>query len=121
MPLDALREIGDNALLVLYANGDRAAAAELTARLTPMVFSLARRLLNDTAEAEDITQEVRRLLGAKWLLKRCLPQQLPLRIYMIYTRSLVTMFIYYLIVWILNGVVSFLLRSVRGSRFMLEG
>ncbi len=57
MPLDALREIGDDALLVLYANGDRAAAAELTARLTPMVFSLARRLLNDTAEAEDVTQE----------------------------------------------------------------
>jgi RNA polymerase sigma factor (sigma-70 family) len=57
MPLDALNEISDDALLVLYANGDRAAASALTYRLTPMVFSLANRLLNDRAEAEDVAQE----------------------------------------------------------------
>jgi len=57
MPLDALNEITDDALLVLYANGDRAAARALTVRLTPMVFSLAARVLNDRAGAEDIAQE----------------------------------------------------------------
>ncbi len=57
MPLDAMTDISDDALLVLYANGDRAAASALTYRLTPMVFSLANRLLNDRAEAEDVAQE----------------------------------------------------------------
>lgn len=57
MPLDAQNDISDDALLILYANGDRAAASALTLRLTPMVFSLANRLLNDRAEAEDVTQE----------------------------------------------------------------
>jgi len=57
MPLDAMNDISDDALLVLYTNGDKAAAAALTYRLTPMVFSLANRLLNDRAEAEDVAQE----------------------------------------------------------------
>lgn len=57
MPLDAMNDISDDALLVLYANGDKSAAVVLTQRLTPMVFSLAARLLNDKAEAEDVTQE----------------------------------------------------------------
>ena len=57
MPLDAMNDISDDALLVLYANGDKSAAVVLTQRLTPMVFSLAARLLNDQAEAEDVTQE----------------------------------------------------------------
>lgn len=57
MPLDAMNDISDDALLVLYANGDKAAAHALTYRLTPMVFSLANRMLNDRAEAEDVTQE----------------------------------------------------------------
>jgi RNA polymerase sigma-70 factor, ECF subfamily len=57
MALDALSDIGDDALLVLYANGDKAAAAALTLRLTPMIFSLASRVLNDRTEAEDIAQE----------------------------------------------------------------
>lgn len=57
MPLDAQNDISDDALLILYANGDRAAASALTHRLTPMAFSLANRLLNDRAEAEDVTQE----------------------------------------------------------------
>jgi RNA polymerase sigma factor (sigma-70 family) len=57
MALDAMNEASDEALLVLYANGDRAAARALTLRLTPMVFGLARRLLNDATEAEDVAQE----------------------------------------------------------------
>ncbi|MFT4717130.1 MAG: RNA polymerase sigma factor (sigma-70 family) [Paracoccaceae bacterium] len=57
MPLDAMTDISDDALLVLYANGDRAAASALTYRLTPLVFSLANRVLNDHAEAEDVAQE----------------------------------------------------------------
>jgi RNA polymerase sigma-70 factor, ECF subfamily len=57
MPLDVMGDISDEALLVLYLNGDSAAAAALTYRLTPMVFSLANRLLNDRAEAEDVAQD----------------------------------------------------------------
>lgn len=57
MPLDSLDEISDDALLVLYANGDAAAARVLTLRLTPRVFGQAYRLLGNTAEAEDVTQE----------------------------------------------------------------
>ena len=57
MPLDAMNDISDDALLVLYANGDTAAARALTFRMTPMAFSLAARLLNDKAEAEDVAQE----------------------------------------------------------------
>lgn len=57
MPLDAMNDISDEVLLGLYANGDGAAARALTYRLTPVVFSLAVRLLNDRSEAEDIAQE----------------------------------------------------------------
>jgi RNA polymerase sigma-70 factor, ECF subfamily len=57
MALDVLSDISDDALLVLYANGDRAAASALTLRLTPMVFSLASRVLNDRVEAEDVVQD----------------------------------------------------------------
>lgn len=48
---------GDDALLVLFANGDRQAARELTARLGPRAFSVAKRVLGDAAEAEDVAQE----------------------------------------------------------------
>lgn len=47
----------DEALLVLFANGDRAAAGVLTARLTPRVYAHAFRLLGNRADAEDIAQE----------------------------------------------------------------
>ena len=48
----------DSALLVSYANGDPAAARELTARLLPRVFGQAKRMLGgDRAEAEDVAQE----------------------------------------------------------------
>lgn len=57
MPLDAEDEIPDDALLLLYANGDQRAARVLTLRLTPRVLSQAFRMLGNQAEAEDVTQE----------------------------------------------------------------
>ena len=57
MPYDAKDDVPDEALLVLYANGDSAAARALTLRLTPRVFGQAFRMLNDRAESEDVTQE----------------------------------------------------------------
>lgn len=54
----AQTEASDEALLVAFANGDSRAARDLTARLTPRVFSFASRMLGgDRAEAEDVTQE----------------------------------------------------------------
>jgi len=47
----------DDAMLVLFANGDRLAAQELTRRLGPRSYSLALRVLGNRAEAEDVTQE----------------------------------------------------------------
>ncbi len=47
----------DDALLVLYANGDAAAAAELMQRLAPRALGVAIRVLGSRAEAEDVTQE----------------------------------------------------------------
>ncbi|MCB1330647.1 MAG: RNA polymerase sigma factor [Maritimibacter sp.] len=58
MAFDAETEGSDEALLVAYGNGDREAAALLTARLAPRVMGLAARMLGgDRAEAEDVTQE----------------------------------------------------------------
>ena len=57
MPFDTLSELTDDALLALYANGDRAAARLLTGRLVPRVLGLATRMLGDGAEAEDVAQE----------------------------------------------------------------
>lgn len=57
MPRDTLAEAPDEALLVLYANGDPDAARVLTQRLAPRVLAFATRLLSDRAEAEDVTQE----------------------------------------------------------------
>lgn len=47
----------DEALLLSFAAGDRAAARVLVARLAPRVLALARRLLQDPTEAEDVTQD----------------------------------------------------------------
>lgn len=47
----------DEALLCAYAAGDSAAARVLMERLAPRVLRLAQRLLQDRAEAEDVTQE----------------------------------------------------------------
>lgn len=61
MPLDAqldvMNEITDEALMVLFANGDAGAARILTLRLTPRVMAHAYRLLGNHAEAEDVAQE----------------------------------------------------------------
>lgn len=57
MPLDALNDVSDEALLVAFGNGDRQAARALTQRLTPRVLGYAARLLGDRTEAEDVAQE----------------------------------------------------------------
>lgn len=57
MPFDAHSDLSDDALLVLFANGDPAAARLLTLRLTPRVLAFAQRMLGNCAEAEDVAQE----------------------------------------------------------------
>lgn len=58
MAFDAQGDVSDEALMVLYANGDRHAALALTQRVTPRVLAYAARLLSgDRAEAEDVAQE----------------------------------------------------------------
>lgn len=47
----------DDALLVLFANGEQDAARDLTRRLAPRAFGVAYRVLGDRAEAEDAAQE----------------------------------------------------------------
>lgn len=47
----------DDALLVLFANGDPNAAAELVQRLGPRALAVATRVLDNRAEAEDVAQE----------------------------------------------------------------
>jgi len=58
MALDDASDLPDEALLLLYANGDAVAARVLTLRLVPRLLAYASRLLGgDRAEAEDVTQE----------------------------------------------------------------
>jgi RNA polymerase sigma-70 factor (ECF subfamily) len=57
MAFDVMSDTSDEELLSLYANGDQAAARALMLRHAPRVLSLARRLLKDPVEAEDVTQE----------------------------------------------------------------
>lgn len=57
MAPDALPEVSEDALVVLYANCDMAAARALTVRMTPRLLGYAARLLGDRTEAEDVTQE----------------------------------------------------------------
>lgn len=57
MPFDSLTSTPDEALLVLYANGDPQAARELADRLLPRVLAYAARMLGDRTEAEDVAQE----------------------------------------------------------------
>lgn len=58
MPFDTASDAPDDALLVLYANGDGTAARELAARHLPRVLGYAARMLGgDRAEAEDVAQE----------------------------------------------------------------
>ncbi len=57
MTTESLDQVSDEAMLVLYANGDPQAARLLTQRLAPRAFAFAMRLLGDGAEAEDVVQE----------------------------------------------------------------
>src|SRR5210317_455884 len=57
MAFDALEDVGDDALMVLYSNGDMAAARSLALRHLPRLVAQANRLLRDPAEAEDVAQE----------------------------------------------------------------
>lgn len=57
MPYDAMSEVSDDALLVLFANGDGDAARMLTLRHVPRLMRVAGRMLGDLAEAEDVAQE----------------------------------------------------------------
>ena len=57
MDLDASQNLEDAELLARFAKGDRTAAQVLTARLAPLVFAQAFRMLGDRAEAEDVTQD----------------------------------------------------------------
>jgi RNA polymerase sigma-70 factor (ECF subfamily) len=58
MPFDNAADAPDDALLVLYANGDPLAARELAARHLPRIVGFAARMLGgDRAEAEDVAQE----------------------------------------------------------------
>ncbi len=57
MPRDSLAVLDDDALLVLYANGDPDAARLLAKRLVPRLTGYAGRLLSDRTEAEDVAQE----------------------------------------------------------------
>ena len=58
MALDASQNLEDAELLARFAQSDRAAAQVLTARLAPVVYAQAFRMLGDRAEAEDITQDI---------------------------------------------------------------
>lgn len=57
MPFDDPQAAPDEALLVLYANGDRHAARVLASRLLPRILAHAERVLRNRAEAEDVAQE----------------------------------------------------------------
>lgn len=57
MPFDRMNDVSDDALLVLYANGDSEAAKMLTQRLTPRIYAHAHRMLRNQADAEDVAQE----------------------------------------------------------------
>jgi RNA polymerase sigma-70 factor (ECF subfamily) len=58
LAFDAFHTVSDEALLVAFGNGDRAAAEALTLRLAPRVMGFAARMLGgDRAEAEDVAQE----------------------------------------------------------------
>jgi RNA polymerase sigma-70 factor (ECF subfamily) len=57
MAFDAMSDVSDDALMVLYSNGDQEAARALTYRHAPRVLALSNRMLRDRAEAEDVAQD----------------------------------------------------------------
>jgi len=56
-PLDQSVSVTDDVLMMRIAKGDRIAAQTLMQRCLPRVLGMARRLLDDAVEAEDIAQE----------------------------------------------------------------
>ncbi|MFT7449061.1 MAG: RNA polymerase sigma-70 factor (ECF subfamily), partial [Glaciecola sp.] len=52
-----LDHIEDTTLMVMFANGQPAAARALTARLLPRVLGHAARVLGNRSDAEDVAQE----------------------------------------------------------------
>lgn len=56
--MNAEHQLSDDDLLVLYADGAPQAAQMLTERHLPRVFRHARRVVGDSAEAEDVAQDV---------------------------------------------------------------
>ncbi len=57
MAFDTEPETDDDVLIRRFAAGDQNAARALTVRLSPGVLALARRMLRNEAEAEDVAQE----------------------------------------------------------------
>lgn len=57
MPLPASSPAEDDLLMRRYAAGDAGAAAALISAHAPRVLALARRMLGEAAEAEDVAQE----------------------------------------------------------------
>lgn len=57
MPLDDPAREEDAQLLAAYAAGDQSAAAQLIAAHSPALLRLAKRMLGEQAEAEDVVQE----------------------------------------------------------------
>lgn len=57
MAFDAEKTGDDDALLALYAGGDRVAPRLMTDRFLPLTYRLALRFLGDRTEAEDVAQE----------------------------------------------------------------
>ena len=59
VPVDReLDPLSDDALMVLFAKGEAAAARVLTARLLPRILRHAAHVLGNRSEAEDVAQEV---------------------------------------------------------------
>ena len=54
---DRLRDLGDAALVRAVAEGDRRAVAELYDRYAPMLLGLARKVVKDRQDAEEVVQE----------------------------------------------------------------